>query len=111
MWEYRTGVGIVSLKRDFVGYAVEGSDGTKIGRIDKSSWDAGKAYLVVDTRFWIFGKKRLIPAGLVARVDVEAERVYVDLSRSDIKAAPDYEERHPRLPGEHATYYAPFKYR
>ena len=26
-------------------------------------------YLVVDTGFWIFGKKRLIPAGVVTHVD------------------------------------------
>jgi hypothetical protein len=107
MWEFRAGVGIVSLKRDFVGYEVEGSDGSSIGKIDKSSWDAGSAYLVVDTRFWRFGKKRVIPAGLVERVDVEAETVFVDLSKAEIKAAPDFGE-HRRLSAEHEAYYASF---
>jgi hypothetical protein len=101
MWEFRTGVGVVSLKRDFVGYAVEGSDGSSIGKIDKSSWDAGSACLVVDTGFWIVGKKRVIPAGMVERVDVEAERVFVDLSKAEIRAAPDFGERQRRFAGEH----------
>jgi hypothetical protein len=109
MWEFRAGVGIVSLKRDFVGYDVEGSDGSSIGKIDKASWEAGSTYLVVDTRFWIFGKKRVIPAGLVERVDVEAETVFVDLSKAEIKAAPDFGERHRRLSGEHEAYYASFE--
>jgi hypothetical protein len=91
MWEYRAGVGIVSLKRDFTGYNVEGSDGSSIGKIDKSSWDARGAYLVVETGSKIFGKKRVIPAGLVERVDVAAEKVFVDLTRADIKAAPEFD--------------------
>ena len=98
MWEYRAGVGIVSLKRDFTGYKVEGSDGGSIGKIDRSSWDARGAYLVVDTRTRIFGKKRVIPAGLVERVDVEAQKVFVDLSKADIKAAPEFEGKPGRLP-------------
>ena len=98
MWEFRAGVGIVSLKRDFTGYKVEGSDGISIGKIDKSSWDAKGAYLVVDTGSRVFGKKRVIPAGLVERVDVEAEKVFVDLSKADIKAAPKFDGGPRRLP-------------
>ena len=104
MWEYRAGVGIVNLKRDFVGYDVQATDGT-IGKIDESSYDASCAYLVVDTGLWIFGKKRLIPAGVVERVDVEAERVFIALSKADVKAAPDFEERHRRARAEYETYY------
>ena len=63
LWDYRSDAG--SNGRDFVGYDVEASDGS-IGKIDESSVAAGQAYLVVDTGFWIFGKKRLIPAGVVS---------------------------------------------
>ena len=73
MWEYRAGLGMVELRRDFVGYDVEATDGT-IGKIDESSYDASCAYLVVDTGFWIFGKRRMIPAGVVERVDVGPKR-------------------------------------
>ena len=39
---------MVRLRRDFVGYDVEATDGT-IGKVDESSYDASCAYLVVDT--------------------------------------------------------------
>ena len=49
---------------------------------------AGTARLVVDTGFWIFGKKRVIPAGTVRRVDDEDRKVYVDMTKDQIKSAP-----------------------
>jgi hypothetical protein len=91
MWEYRPEVRLIET--DLVKYDVEVTDG-KIGKLDESSRDAGQAYLVVDTGFWIFGKKRLIPAGVVQRLDDEAEKVFVMLSKDQIKQAPDFDERH-----------------
>jgi hypothetical protein len=44
----------------------------------------------VDTGFWIFGKKRLIP-GLVSTVDHDANTVHVNMTKEQIKSAPDYE--------------------
>jgi hypothetical protein len=104
MWEYRAGLGMVELRRDFVGYDVEAIDGP-IGKVDESSYDASCAYLIVDTGFWIFGKKRMIPAGVVESVDVEAQKVFVVLSKSEVKAAPDFDERHRRTRDEYETYY------
>ena len=66
MWDYRTDLG--AFDRDLVGYDVEATDGS-IGKIDESTNDVGASYLVVDTGFWIFGKKRMIPAGVVERID------------------------------------------
>jgi hypothetical protein len=91
MWDYRTDLG--TLARDLVGYDVEATDGS-IGKIDESTVDVGASYLVVDTGFWIFGKKRMIPAGVVERIDDTAEKVYVRLTKDDIKSAPDFEEQH-----------------
>ena len=71
MWDYRTELGAVD--RDLVGYDVEATDGS-IGKIDESTYDVGASYLVVDTGFWIFGKKRMIPAGVVERVDDTEEQ-------------------------------------
>ncbi len=106
MWDYRAEVGFAD--RDIVvGYDVEATDGS-IGKIDESSYDAGQAYLVVDTGFWIFGKKRLIPAGVVQRIDDEAEKVFVTLSKDQIKQAPDFDERHRDLRDEYDTYYGPY---
>jgi len=75
---------------DFVGYDVEASDGG-IGSIDESSTDAGRSFLVVDTGFWIFGNKRLIPAGAVTAVDHDRRVVHVSMTKDQIKEAPDYE--------------------
>ena len=72
MWDYRAD--LRALDRDLVGYDVEATDG-KIGKIDESTDDVGASYLVVDTGFWIFGKKRMIPAGVVERIDDTDEKV------------------------------------
>lgn len=91
MWEYRSELG--TLDRDLVGYDVEAVDG-KIGKIDEASNEAGSAYLVVDTGFWIFGKKRLIPAGVVDRIDDVERKTFVRMTKDQIKSAPDFEEQH-----------------
>jgi hypothetical protein len=105
LWDYRGDSGFTG--RDFVGYDVEATDG-KIGKIDESSVAAGQAYLVVDTGFWIFGKKRLIPAGVVQLIDDAAEKVYVSLSKDEIKAAPDFDEQHREMRDEYDTYYGTY---
>jgi hypothetical protein len=91
MWEFRSELG--TLDRDLVGYDVEAVDG-KIGKIDEDSNETGSAYLVVDTGFWIFGKKRLIPAGVVDRIDDVDRSVFVRMTKDQIKSAPDFEEQH-----------------
>ena len=92
LWEYDTSV--LRPDRDVVGYDVEAADGS-IGKIDEASYDAAASYLVVDTGFWIFGKKRLIPAGVIRRVDDEDRTVYVAMTKDQIKSAPDFEARDP----------------
>ena len=74
-----------------VGYEVEATDG-RIGKIDKASDDTNRRYLVVDTGFWIFGKKRMVPAGLVSRVDDNDKRVFISMTKDQIKSAPDYDD-------------------
>ena len=46
MWDYRTDT--QTSARDLVGYDVEASDG-HIGKIDEATYDAGSAFLVVDS--------------------------------------------------------------
>jgi hypothetical protein len=79
-----------SQTSDFVGYDVEATDGS-IGSIDEASNEAGSSYVVVDTGFWIFGKKRLIPAGAITAVDHERRVVHVSMTKDAIKDAPDYD--------------------
>ena len=94
---------------DLVGYAVEALDG-EIGRIDEATQEIGTRYLVVDTGPWIFGKKVMLPAGLVERVDVANQRVSVSRTRDVIKRAPEFNEvRHhdPRYREALSVYYGP----
>ena len=73
-----------------MGYDVEATDGS-IGKIDEATNESSSSYVVVDTGFWIFGKKRLIPAGVINTVDHDAEKVYVTMTKEQIKSAPDYD--------------------
>ena len=76
---------------DLAGYGVDASDG-HIGKIDEATYEVGSSYLVVDTGFWIFGKKRMIPAGVITRIDHDDRNVDVSLTKDQIKQAPDYDE-------------------
>jgi hypothetical protein len=86
IWSYPETVG----RLDTSGYKVEAADG-EVGKVDEASFDAGASYLVVDTGPWVLGKKALIPAGLVERVDRDEEKVYVSATRDEIKNAPEFE--------------------
>jgi hypothetical protein len=77
---------------DVTGFDVEATDG-HIGKIDEATYEVGGSYVVVDTGFWIFGKKRLIPAGMVSTVDHDARKVHVSMTKEQVKAAPDYERQ------------------
>ncbi|HEY3010054.1 MAG TPA: PRC-barrel domain-containing protein [Micromonosporaceae bacterium] len=87
-WQYRDEAGATGA--DLVGYKVEATDGS-IGKIDSANHDVNASYLVVDTGPWIFGKKVMLPAGVVNQVDHDERRVFVDRSKDQIKAAPEYD--------------------
>ena len=79
---------------ELIGFSVEAIDGG-IGKIDEATEETGRAHLIVDTGPWIFGKKVMLPAGVVDRVDLDTETVYVNRSKDEIKNAPEFEpERH-----------------
>jgi hypothetical protein len=77
---------------DLTGFKVEAKDGS-IGKVDEASNEVGSAYVVVDTGPWIFGKKVLLPAGIVRDVDFDAETVYVDRTKDEIKSSPEFDEK------------------
>ena len=89
MWTYRGDLGADTAT--VTGFDVEARDGS-IGKIDEATSEAGSSYLVVDTGFWIFGKKRMIPARTVERVDLNEEKVFLTLTKDQVKNAPDYDE-------------------
>jgi hypothetical protein len=94
---------------NLVGFKVEAIDGG-IGKIDETSNDVGASYIVVDTGPWIFGKKVMLPAGVISRVDTDEEQVFVNRTKEQIKNAPEFdsdahtdESYHGRL----GSYYGP----
>ena len=75
---------------DLVGYSVEALDGS-IGKVDEASTEVGARYLVVDTGPWIFGKKVLIPAGVIRDIDPDTETILVSRTKDEIKNAPEFD--------------------
>ena len=109
LWTYRDDV-VSSTGGDVVGYDVDAIDGS-IGKVDETSLAADNSHIVVDTGWWIFGKKRLIPAGTVTAVDHDARTVTVSLTKDQIKDAPDYDENavlDDVSRGPYNSYYGPY---
>ena len=76
---------------DLTGFSVQARDGG-IGKIDEATYDVGRSYVVVDTGPWIFGKKVLLPAGTVERVDLDTETVFLRCTKDQIKNSPEFDE-------------------
>jgi hypothetical protein len=77
--------------REIAGYEIEAQDGS-IGKVDDATHEMGGSYLIVDTGPWIFGKKVMLPAGVVNRIDHENHHVFVDRTKDQIKNAPEFDE-------------------
>ena len=77
--------------KDLTGYHVEALDGS-IGKVDEATYDVGESYVIVDTGPWIFGKKVMLPAGVIQRVDENEEKVFVNRNKDQIKSAPEYDD-------------------
>lgn len=111
LWTYRADTGSTAEQAKFVGYDVEATDGS-IGKIDELSTETSRYYVVVDTGFWIFGKKRLLPAGMITRVDHANRKVYTAMTKDQIKQAPDYDEamtdHDDAWYDKYAGYYSPY---
>jgi hypothetical protein len=109
-WTYREN--IHRADTELSGFDVEATDGG-IGKVDEATSD--RDHIIVDTGFWIFGKRRLLPAGVVTRVDYDDEKVYVDMTKDQIKEAPDLDETVDRTSGDwdrdrdrYTTYFEPY---
>jgi hypothetical protein len=89
LWAYRD-LGWTDL--DLEGFRVEALDGT-IGHVaEQLTTPAGSSYVVVDTGPWIFGRKVLLPAGIVDRIHPEERKLYVERTKDAIKEAPTFDE-------------------
>ena len=98
LWQTPRGLGH-TLMADMIGYQVVATDGA-IGRIDQATDEIDACGLVVDTGFWIFGKRRLIPAGVIDRIDAAEQTVHVSMTKDQLRQAPDFVEEPPSPVGD-----------
>jgi hypothetical protein len=91
VWMYRStiieGIDPTSL----IGFGVEAIDGS-IGKVDEATATTGTGYIIVDTGPWIFGKKVMLPAGVISQIDTAEEKVYVNRTKDEIKDAPEFDD-------------------
>jgi hypothetical protein len=87
LWTYRG----TFAGQDLSGFTVEAIDGD-IGKIDKATNEVSGSYVIIDTGPWIFGKKVMLPAGVIRDVDLDAQTVFVNRTKDQIKNAPEFDE-------------------
>jgi hypothetical protein len=88
IWTYRA---TIATTDDLEGFDVEAKDGS-IGDVDEATTEVGSAGIVVDTGPWIFGRKVLIPARAIVRVDAPGEKVFLRLKKQQIEEAPELQD-------------------
>jgi hypothetical protein len=79
------------------GYRIEATDG-EIGHIDEFIFDDtgwALAYVVVDTRNWLPGRRVLVSPDWIFEVGWDEAKVFVDLSRETIRHGPEFDPRRP----------------
>ena len=94
VWTYREASQLgtsIDPTVDLTGYEVEATDGS-IGKVDEATYETGRSFLVVDTGPWIFGKKVMLPAGVIRSVDETDERIFVNRTKDQIKDSPEYDD-------------------
>ena len=96
---------------DVQGFKVEATDGD-IGKVDEATYEVGSSYIVVDTGPWIFGRKVVLPAGVIERIDLDNEKIELRLTKDQIKSSPELGEstdlRSDEYRSELGNYYDPY---
>lgn len=73
-------------------YSTEGND--KVGSVYDALIDEQGSfrYFVIDTGFWVFGKKVLVPMGSV-QIDYDQHRIYVTgMTKEEVESMPEYDD-------------------
>jgi hypothetical protein len=76
---------------DFTGFGVQALDGD-IGKVSEATHDTDPGHLIIDTGPWIFGNHGMLPGGVIADVDEQQRKVHLNLTKDQIKNAPEYDE-------------------
>jgi hypothetical protein len=93
VWTYpsQSTSGLTDTNIDLTGFDVEALDGS-IGKIDEATYETGRSFIVVDTGPWIFGKKVMLPAGVIRSIDETEEKVFVNRTKDQIKNSPEFDD-------------------
>ena len=107
-WNYRESAEVSSSGKDLTGFSVEAVDGS-IGKIDRATYQTNASYVVVDTGPWIFGRKVVLPAGVIDSIDRDDGKVFVHRTKDEIKDSPEYDDTRfdEAYRNELGTYYGP----
>ncbi len=91
MWTYSATLREALERYDLAGFTVVGRDGD-VGKVDKTTrGEPGGDHLVVNTGSLFFGKKVLLPAGVITSIDVGRKDVRADVARDEVRDAPEYD--------------------
>jgi hypothetical protein len=93
---------------DITGYRVEALDGS-IGKVHRATYQTNASYIVVDTGPWIFGRKVVLPAGVIDLIDRDDATVFVHRTKDEIKNSPEYDDTRfdEAYRNDLGTYYGP----
>jgi hypothetical protein len=90
-----------------IGYDVVASDG-RVGSIDEHSLAAHSSYIVLNTGWWLFARKRLIPCGFVSSIDGAQGKIHLKMTKRDVHAAPIFRPiMHSTESGRYHDFYGP----
>lgn len=85
-WNFRPDVAVEISGAQLRGYAVAATDASA-GKVTGSGLDRNNSYLVVRAGR-LFGRKVLLPAGIVSHIDHYDRKVYLDRSHDQVMATP-----------------------
>lgn len=89
LWQFRESMAFAAKGVDLSGFEVVGKDGP-VGSVDKASNDVRVDHIIVDARE-VLGRRVLLPAGTVERIDTGARKVFLDRTREEIRNAPEFD--------------------
>src|SRR5919201_1053478 len=76
-----------AVSDDIVGYAVEDLQGT-IGEVEGTTEELAPSFISIDTVSALPGKRVILPAAVIERIDHGARKIYVDRRHKEIRNAP-----------------------
>ena len=85
---WTTRAGVTPLSDEMVGWRVQGTD-EEIGKVDHVSF-GGTCVIVSTGRFR--GKKYVVPAWSIERMDPASETIVVELTKADVEGSPEYDD-------------------